>query len=66
MLSSICLIRHSFIFLQIYDYFVKPTRKSGFFREKLVFYGLGCWLGTPVFARDVNPMLPNFVYTARY
>lgn len=33
MLSSICLIRHSFIFLQIYDYFVKPTRITVFFAK---------------------------------
>lgn len=37
MLSSICLIRHSFIFLQIYDYFVKPTRITVFFRENVFF-----------------------------
>ena len=37
MLSSICLIRHSFIFLQIYDYFVKPTRITVFFHENVFF-----------------------------
>ena len=37
MLSSICLIRHSFIFLQIYDYFVKPTRITVFFSRKCFF-----------------------------